>query len=617
MSSRSVPFDGDPAVRPDDDEVGAEPDPDDGGWLSGDDGQGGGARQTLFRIGAVLAVLALAYAGMALVFSGRVPSGSTVGGVELGGMSRASATSTLERELAPRAMAPVQVLIGDAQAEIDPAQAGLRLDVEETVDSLLDFNLDPRIMWAHVFGSATLPAATDVDESALRTEVERVAAEVDGDPVEGTVTFVEGVATAGPAEQGRRTDVPDAVQLIEEEWLANEEPLALPAELTAPEVDSEAVDEAMETFAVPAASGPLTLAYDQTTAVLEPQAFTPALAMVPDTDGSLVPQADGEALLAALLVVDPEVEVAARDAQFSLESGSPTILPSVTGMSVDPEALAEAVLNGVVSPDRVATVELVVAEPTLTTEQAQELGVQEVVSEFSTNLTDNPGRTENIQIAARTMNGTLVLPGEMFSLNEVLGERTPEKGYNEAPVIINGRLEQGFGGGVSQVATTTFNAVFFAGLEDVEHRPHSFYISRYPEGREATINFGTIDLRWRNDSPHGVLVQAGTGGDQITVRFWSTKVWDIEAEKGPRTEIQEPETIYDDSEECIDQSAAEGFRVEVDRLFYAAGNLERTETFTTRYLPQNRVVCGPEPGATPTPGATPGATPAPTTSSSP
>ena len=103
------------------------------------------------------------------------------------------------------------------------------------------------------------------------------------------------------------------------------------------------------------------------------------------------------------------------------------------------------------------------------------------------------------------MDRTLVLPGKVFSLNRTVGERTEARGFAAGYIINNGQLEVDFGGGVSQLVTTTFNAAYFAGLEIVEHHPHSFYISRYPEGREATVAWGVKDLRFRNDSPNGDL----------------------------------------------------------------------------------------------------------------
>jgi vancomycin resistance protein YoaR len=220
--------------------------------------------------------------------------------------------------------------------------------------------------------------------------------------------------------------------------------------------------------------------------------------------------------------------------------------------------------------------------------------VKEKVSTFSTVLTSNAVRTSNLRIAARTVNGTLVMPGATFSLNQVLGKRTPEKGYQQAPVINGSRLALDYGGGVSQLATTIYNAVFFAGLEDVRHQAHSLYISRYPEGREATVSYPTVDLVWRNDSRYAVLVQADVTST-VNVSFWSTKVYDVVAEKTPRTNPRQPKTVYDYTSTCVAQGANPGFDVTVRRKLYRDGALVKTQSWTTTYRAEDHVVCGPKP----------------------
>ena len=118
------------------------------------------------------------------------------------------------------------------------------------------------------------------------------------------------------------------------------------------------------------------------------------------------------------------------------------------------------------------------------------------------------------------MNNSIVEPGRLFSLNEELGPRTPEKGYLRAPILVNDGFGEDFGGGVSQLTTTLFNAVFFGGYRDVEHSPHHFYISRYPMGREATINYPSVDLKFRNDTTHGLLIRTSYSDTSITVTFY-------------------------------------------------------------------------------------------------
>ena len=196
-----------------------------------------------------------------------------------------------------------------------------------------------------------------------------------------------------------------------------------------------------------------------------------------------------------------------------------------------------------------------------------------------------------MKIAAAALNGMIVRPGAGFSLNGILGERTPAKGYLRAPVIYADRLEQAYGGGVSQVSATLFNAVFFSGVRIEQYTPHSFYIARYPEGREATLSWPDVDQKWTNDSGFGILISSYLKGNDLTVTFFGTKTWDIEAVKGPRRNVVQPKTIVDDRPGCVPQSPSPGFDVTVTRIFKKGGVQVRTSRFNTHYLPEDGVKC--------------------------
>jgi vancomycin resistance protein YoaR len=542
-------------------------------------------------LGAGLGLLLVTYAGAAWAVSDRVPNDVAVAGVEIGGHTRAQAIVTLERELTPKLSRAVEVTVDDVSDSVDPTEAGLEADVPATVDSLVGFTLDPRSVWRHLVGDDDADVITKVDDDKLTAAVRALGERVDLEPVDGTVTFVDGKAVPTPAEPGRTLDVAAAADALAAAWPSNGEPVELPAKVVEPQVDQDAVDEAMSSFAEPAMSGPLVVMVGTVRTEIPPAAVGPALSMAPDDQGELQPVVDGEALKLAVLTANPTLQIQPKEAAIEIQNGAPVVVPAANGVTIDPAVLAQGAVVALPTPERTVTLQTTVAEPELTTAEAEALGVREVISQFATNLTANAGRTENIQIASRTVNGTLLLPGETFSLNGTLGRRTAAKGYNPAPAISNGRLIQDYGGGVSQVATTLFNGMFFAGLEDVQHKPHSFYISRYPEGREATVDYPTVDLQFKNDSPHGVLIEMWTSGGQVHTRFWGTKVWDISAAKGPRTNIRPPKTIVDDSEGCVAQQPQSGFDVKVTRTFSQGGAVQKRETFSTRYIPEDAVTC--------------------------
>ena len=245
------------------------------------------------------------------------------------------------------------------------------------------------------------------------------------------------------------------------------------------------------------------------------------------------------------------------------------------------------------------------SEPELSTEAAQALGITERVATFTTYYpSDFPPRLTNIHRAADLMDHTLVLPGKVFSLNRTVGERTEERGFAAGYIINNGQLEVDFGGGVSQLVTTTFNAAYFAGLEIVEHHPHSFYISRYPEGREATVAWGVKDLRFRNDSPNGIFITTSYTNSSVTVNVYGTKRYRIESVKGDRYDIKPFSVVNDtraegvDQGDCVATEGVPGFRVVVTRLFYEGSTRVKSEEFRTKYEPENEVRCkvdDPEP----------------------
>ncbi len=158
--------------------------------------------------------------------------------------------------------------------------------------------------------------------------------------------------------------------------------------------------------------------------------------------------------------------------------------------------------------------------PARTTKWAKSLGIVEQVSSFTTEYPAGQTRVENIHRGADLLNNTIVEPGHIFSLNQTIGPRTAARGFVTAPVFAQGEFFDDFGGGVSQLATTTYNAGFFGGYEDITHQPHTIYIDRYPAGREATVNYGAIDLQFKDDTKHGILIRTYYSDTSITVTLY-------------------------------------------------------------------------------------------------
>jgi vancomycin resistance protein YoaR len=222
------------------------------------------------------------------------------------------------------------------------------------------------------------------------------------------------------------------------------------------------------------------------------------------------------------------------------------------------------------------------------------LGIKEVVGTFPTHADPIPPRTANIKLAAEKVTGVLVKPGETFSLNDTLGPRTYENGWQDAGVVENGVITSDIGGGLSQFSTTLYNAAHLAGMEDVEHQPHHNYFSRYPKGREATLWEGQIDNKFKNNTPYGVLLQAWVTDDlDVIVQLWSTKYWEVESVIGEPYDYVAPTTITKPAGPgCEEQSkGSDGFTVEYTRTLSLDGEVKNTQTWTWKYSPTNAYVC--------------------------
>lgn len=551
--------------------------------------------RTLLIVLGVLVLLGGAYVGAAYALADRVPRGTTVAGVEVGGMTSADAEQALTDGLGDLATEPVPVAAQDIAGSVDPATAGLALDVPATVERLTGVDLRPQRMWQHIVGGDAEQPVTEVDDEALDAALDSLSGALALAPVDGSVVFADGEAHAVDAVEGWGLDVPAAREALTQTWLTAARPLELATEVVEPDITQEETDRALQEVASRVAAAPVGVQVGGQTVELPVDVLTSVSSMVPK-DSDLVLSMDGAALVEAVLSRTTDLLTTASDASFDLSSGSPVIVPGVPGTTLDPDALATAVSAAAVADQRTATVELVESDPAQTTEALEALGITQVVAEFSTPLTSEPRRTQNIAAGAAAISGTLVRPGEEFSLTDALGPIDAAHGFTTAGAIVNGEHTDAWGGGLSQLSTTTFNAAYEAGMEDIEHKPHSEWFTRYPAGREATIYTGTLDMRWKNNTPTGILVQAWVADGKTWVRLWGTPYWEVTSESGPKTNVVQPTTVYSQSATCTAQSAGNpGFRITVTRTIKLNGEVVAVEPFTWTYKAQNKVVCGPDP----------------------
>jgi vancomycin resistance protein YoaR len=552
-----------------------------------------GRRRWLLVVLGALLVLGAAYVGAAWWFGDRVPRGTTAGGVDVGGRTASEARSILDAELADDLESPIRFASRAGDVELDPADLGLGVDVPATVETLTGFSLDPRVLWLHLVGGSDEPAVVTVDHARFDAGLEAQREQLDADPREGSLTVAGGEVAYTAPVPGSRLDVRGTARVVQAQWPA-EHALDVAAEILTPAVPASEFERVRTEFADVAVSSPVTVEAGDVSFRLEPADFAEAIVLTPAEDGTITPRADDEKLRTLVhgAAEDAGLEKEAKDATVTFSGLDPTVQESAPGLALDDASISTEVWRAISSTERTARVATTKTEPTWTTEKVEATLPKEKISSFTTYFQCCQARVVNIQKGGAVVDGTYVLPGEQFSLNDVLGDTTTAaSGYVKSGIILYGRAAEAYGGGLSQVSTTVFNAAFFSGMQLDAWTPHAYYISRYPEGREATISYPDLHHKWTNTTDGGVLIRVRTTDTSITVDFYGTKKWDIEATKSDRYNIVQPTKIYDDDPECIPQSPVPGFTVDVGRIFTSGGKVVRTQTFTTRYQPKDDVTC--------------------------
>ncbi|MEX0427587.1 VanW family protein [Nocardioides sp. DS6] len=531
-----------------------------------------------------------------------LPHGTSVAGVDVGDRTPAAAAAHLQDALAGRMAQPITVVVEGTEVSVDPTEAGLSLDARATVDTgAATRSWDPRRLWSHYTDGRDLTPVVRVDRTRLAAVATRIDEKAGRPATDGAVSFRGAQVSVTDPVTGRGVDPTRLGEALRSAYLATGDGRRVRLGLRdiAPAIDDADVRTAVDDFANPAMSAPVTLVFGRSPVRIAPRGYASALSLVPE-DGTLKPALNERRLRTLVgrgLASDRSAPV---NATVRLVRGKPRVIPAKPGVSYDPDEVAKVFLDLVARPDgrRTQKVRATVAEPEFTTADARALRITRKVSEFTTHFPYANYRNVNIGRAAHLIDGTVLKPGETFSLNGIVGERTRANGFTEGWTIQNGVFKSDLGGGVSQLATTTFNAAFFAGLEDVEHKPHSLYISRYPIGREATVAWPSVDLKFKNDTKYGVLVHAfidpATPSSQgsVTVSLWSTKVWDITTRTGARYAFT-PYKKQTLSGNCETTSGADGFSIDVWRYFHKPGSsaVAKTEKLHTTYIPQDEVDC--------------------------
>ncbi|MEX1162454.1 MAG: VanW family protein [Nitriliruptor sp.] len=575
---------------------------------------------------AALALLLLVVAGLWLTQRGRILPNTSVAGVDVSGMRPNEAAAALAPVAEERERDPVVFTFEDDAFPLVPTDLGYRIDIDASVDAaarrgrvspLRDVGVRLTSLWRE----RDLPLAETIDGPGLAAAVDDLADEVDRDRFTGAIEAdpetleVRISAPLGAAEVRRD----EALELLEDALRTpGPEQLELPVDVDDPPVTPAAVDE-VAAQVERAIAEPLELHVGDTSLTLDPAQLATLLEVGEANDGTSLELRVTEASVDEHLTAtaSDRFDVAPQDAVLTTSRTPPTsfdamgtttwspvdapaagITPSREGREFVPAVAAEQLIAALRQAERAVELDVEVIAPDLTTAEAEELAPTHLLSTFTTYYTAGQVRVTNIQRLADVVDGTQVLPGEQFSINDISGERTCAKGYAPAGTIVRGELVDTCGGGVSQFGTTAFNAAFFSGVQLDAWKAHSFYISRYPQGREATLSYPQLDVRFTNTTDGVIVVRASYTSTSLTVSLFGQPIArSVSATHGqpydrrpPTTDTRTTDELPEGRTRTVQEEGSDGFKVQVVRRVERLDGGTDQRTITTTYVPQNGIV---------------------------
>ncbi len=541
-------------------------------------------RQRLLIVALVVTIVTLGIGttAVAAVSRSKVARHVTLAGKSIAGLKETELTKRIDELDANLRQSEVKVSAPKGGFTITLQELGASIDVKKTADAALKVgrkgNPIARAFGAvkAIFSERSAPIEIAIDEAKLRRAV------TDHDPGPGKILAKEpsltrksGVFVAVAGTNGNGID-PDDVAAALPDAVRSGKPMkiSVPRGVVRPQY-SLTDAEALARKANKLGELDLKVVADDTTKAIAPNMLASWIDAVA-TPEALLLGVSGERAAADLNKLFPGVGKPVVETKFSVNGeGKPVFTPGTPGTKCcDPEAVEAAFAAAIEKPPaRPIPLPLKVSEPSITAEEAAAFGIKEVVGTFTTKHPCCQPRVTNIHHIADIVRGTVIRPHSRLSINQLVGKRTTANGFVVDHVIEDGKFAEAVGGGISQFATTLFNASFFAGLDVPEYQSHSIYISRYPYGREATLNYPHPDLIISNTTPYGVLIWPAYTGTTLTVTLYSTKY-------APGTQTGQTEQPKGVCKQVI-----------TERTRTYPDGTKKTDKFRATYRPQEGINC--------------------------
>jgi vancomycin resistance protein YoaR len=469
---------------------------------------------------AVLVMVGYAFAGS----SDRIAAGVEIAGINVGGLTSSQAHQKLEKASRKLTWVPVKLVAKGKRFEVAPAQLGIAVDWDAAIararrdgdgtGPLRGFKrLEMRLLGSHIKPPVKL------SPPALKALLATIAKRVDKSALEPALVVNGSQLSVVPGRKGRELDKKRAADMVVKTLGSlTRGTVVLPVRVVAPRVrrsDLVRVEGQVRTVV----SAPVQLKLGAVRWTILPAQIRKMLEYPHDGERNLsIGGHDADVFLASLA---KQLDRPAKNAAFGIAGRSIHVVPARIGRVLDRERTSSAILSAARRAfGRTASLVMKSTQPRRTTEQAKAMGITGLVGSYETSFTGIANRIHNVQLVAKLIDNKFVAPGAVFSFNKTTGQRDSKKGFLTAPVIMNGEVTEGLGGGVCQVSTTTFNAAFEAGLDILERTNHALYISHYPLGRDATVNWPSPDLKFRNDTDHWLLIRTFSGSGTLLVALY-------------------------------------------------------------------------------------------------
>ena len=557
-----------------------------------------------------LGLLVLIWGGAAVATTQHIFAGSTVSGVDVGDMSPAEARQAVDDQVGAALTYPVILTVNDSTDTLVPADSGVAVDADASVDRLVGPTLNPVTLIKRLSGS-DVDAVTTVDTEALTAALNERLDTLATGTADAVVTLDGTTPVVTPGATGTGLDVDASVKSLSADWPLGQEAIALASGTAKPAITDEDAQTFVDSVLTPLLADDLTITAVGTSAeknatgkqlVLSPEQIA-SLTTISTADGELSAVLDSQRLHDDLIAAMGPIETQAVNAGWTIDGSAtgaagakPQYVAPSSGEGIDMAALTQQLIDTgttkAASADRTVAIPMTTTEPDTTTPEA-DWGITEVTGEFATPFNSEPGRDQNLIRGAEQMNGQVVMSGQTFSVEEALGPVDYEHGFTDAGVISNGQHVDALGGGLSQIGTTMFNVGFEAGMDDVEHHPHSYYFDRYPAGREATLWTGQKDVKFTNSTPYAALIQAWVADGQVHTRIWSTHYYDVSITSSERYNYRPVQTLTRPAGSGCQSyyGGNPGFDITVTRTRTASDKTVPDDVLTTTYDADNNIEC--------------------------